>query len=83
MGTRERLKSWRETKGWPQHQCAKRARITQSAWCNIENGRKEPSLVQAAGIEIATDGAIRMVHWLPKRLRPVPRDSDAPDSDAA
>lgn len=75
MGTRERLKLWREERGLFQHQCARRARITQSAWCNIENGKKEPSLTQAAGIEIATEGAIRMVHWLPKRLRPGTSDA--------
>ncbi len=68
--TRERLKFWRIREALTQGECATRAGTTQSAWSDIESGKRKPSLAQAAGIDRLTRGEVRMTDWLPKASRP-------------
>jgi transcriptional regulator with XRE-family HTH domain len=67
VAVNRRLREWREQAGLTQTEASARAGIAQSAWSGIESGKRSPSLVQASGIESATDGEIRMADWIPDR----------------
>lgn len=88
MGAHEKLRHWREKGGFTQVICAKKARMHQSVWSDIEAGKRGPSLIQAFNIERITGGHIRIIEWIPKRGIPssgalVAAQPAAADDDAA
>lgn len=70
MKPHRKLKAWRRESALSQAQACVRAGIWQSAWSEIEAGKRTPSIEQGAAIERATNGHVRMTDWLPKCARP-------------
>jgi transcriptional regulator with XRE-family HTH domain len=66
--TRKRLHKWRVAHGLTQHQAAKRAGLHQSAWSQIEQGDRMPSIEQGLRLQLVTGGEIVVTDWVARSL---------------
>lgn len=57
------MKKWREDEEITQAEAAKRAGVTQSAWCEWEGGQKIPQIHKVEELERLTNGAVTVGHW--------------------
>jgi transcriptional regulator with XRE-family HTH domain len=61
--TGEKLRDWRLASDLTQQAAAKKARISQSAWCDYENDKKTPRVKQASRIQKITSGEVQVTDW--------------------
>lgn len=71
MSASDLMANWRKDEGITQTEAAKRAEISQTAWCDLEAGKKLPRIDTAIRIARVTRGAVPVEAWVkpPKRSR--------------
>jgi transcriptional regulator with XRE-family HTH domain len=59
----KKLKAWRVLNGLSQVSAAAKARVSQAAWNQWENGKKQPDVNNAVRIARLTEGAVAVEDW--------------------